>query len=104
MYCEDMDLCRRLAEGGWSNVYVPSAVVSHVGGHATEGQSRAMLKAHHRSLFIYLSEHYSGPRSAPLRALLATGLALRYLVAARVRSVGAGAAPTRSAELLEDST
>ena len=104
MYCEDMDLCRRLAEGGWSNVYVPSAVVSHVGGHATEGQSRVMLKAHHRSLFIYLSEHYTGPRSAPLRGLLATGLALRYLVAARVRSVGAGAAPTRSAELLEDST
>ena len=103
MYCEDMDLCRRLAEGGWQNVYAPSAVVTHVGGHATEGQSRVMLKAHHHSLFTYLSEHYRGTRFAPLRAALALGLALRYLVASRVRSMGAGAAPTRSAELLEES-
>ena len=103
MYCEDMDLCRRLAEAGWQNVYVPAAVVTHVGGHATDGRSRVMLRAHHRSLFIYLSEHYPGPRAAPLRAALAVGLALRYLVASRVRSMGAGAAPTRSAQLLEDS-
>ena len=102
MYCEDMDLCRRLAESGWQNVYLPSAVVIHVGGHATAGQSTAMLREHHRSLYVYLSEHYSGPRWAPLRLLLAAGLSLRYLVASRIRSVGEGAAPTRSADLLEE--
>jgi len=103
MYCEDMDLCRRLAEAGWQNVYVPAAVITHVGGHATAGQPRAMLREHHRALYTYLSEHYAGRRWAPLRALLALGLGLRYLVATRVRSVGEGAAPTRSADLLERS-
>ncbi len=101
MYCEDMDLCRRLAEAGWQNVYVPAAVITHVGGHATAGRPRAMLREHHRALYTYLSEHYAGVRWAPLRALLALGLGLRYLVATRVRSVGEGAAPTRSADLLE---
>ena len=44
------------------------------------------------------------PRWAPVRLLLGAGLLLRYLLAARVRSVGEGAAPTRSADLLEDRT
>ena len=101
MYCEDMDLCRRLGEAGWSSVYVPSAVITHTGGHATERVASAMLAEHHRALYRYLSRQYAGPRLAPVRALLAVGLWARYLLATRVRSVGDGAAPTRSADLLE---
>jgi N-acetylglucosaminyl-diphospho-decaprenol L-rhamnosyltransferase len=101
MYCEDMDLCRRLAEAGWQNVYVPTAVITHVGGSSTRAVSRAMLREHHRALYTYLSEHYRGARWAPLRALLAVGLTVRWLLAARVRTFGEGAAPTRSADLLE---
>ena len=101
MYCEDMDLCRRLAGAGWTSVYVPSAVVTHVGGHATERQPARMLREHHRSLYRYLSRQYAGPRWAPLRVLLAVGLAGRYLVALRVRAVAEGAEPTRSAQLLD---
>jgi N-acetylglucosaminyl-diphospho-decaprenol L-rhamnosyltransferase len=101
MYCEDMDLCRRLADAGWQNVYVPDAVVTHTGGHATRREPAAMLAAHHRSLYRFLSRQYAGPRYAPLRAVLALGLAVRYLVSTRVRSLGEGAEPTRSAALLE---
>jgi len=100
MYCEDMDLCRRLAEAGWSNVYVPSSVVTHSGGHATGRQADAMLREHHRSLYRYLARQYSGPALTPLRAVLAVGLTVRYLLARRVRSLGEGAAPTRSADAL----
>ena len=101
MYCEDMDLCRRLAGAGWSSVYVPSAVVTHQGGQATSRAPGAMLREHHRSLYRYLSRQYSAPVYAPLRLALAAGLLLRYLVAARVRSMGEGAAPTRSAAVLD---
>jgi N-acetylglucosaminyl-diphospho-decaprenol L-rhamnosyltransferase len=101
MYCEDMDLCRRLAEAGWENVYVPSAVVAHAGGQSTQRVAKAMLAEHHRSLYRYLSRRYPGLLRAPLRALLALGLAVRYVVASRVPSMGEGAAPTRSADLLE---
>ncbi len=101
MYCEDMDLCRRLGEAGWLNVYVPSAVVTHLGGHATSRRAGRMLAEHHRSLYRYLSRQYEGFAYAPLRLLLGVGLLLRYLLAARVSAVGAGAAPTRSADLLD---
>ena len=37
-----------------------------------------------------------------MRPLLGVGLLLRYLLAARVRAVGEGAAPTRSADVLDD--
>ena len=103
MYCEDMDLCRRLVEAGWSSVYVPSAVITHEGGHTTRRFAGPMLREHHRSLYRYLSRQYSGPALAPVRAVLGVGLVLRYLVASRVRSMGEGAAPTRSAAVLEDS-
>ena len=103
MYCEDMDLCRRLGEAGWQNVYAPSAVVTHSGGHATRRAPRAMLLEHHRSLYRYLSRQYAGPAHAPLRLALRVGLRLRALLALRVRALGEGAAPTRSADLLEDS-
>ena len=104
MYCEDMDLCRRLGEAGWSSVYVPSAVITHQGGHATSRSAGPMLREHHRALYRYLSRQYDGPALAPVRALLGVGLLLRYLLAARVRSVGEGAAPTRSADLLEEAS
>ena len=100
MYCEDMDLCRRLADAGWANVYVPSAVVTHLGGHATSRAAGPMLREHHRALYRYLSRQYAGPAWAPVRVALGLGLLLRYLLAARVRAVGEGAAPTRSADVL----
>ncbi len=102
MYCEDMDLCRRLGEAGWQNVYVPDAVITHEGGQATSRVAGPMLREHHRALHRYLSRQYAGPAWAPVRAALGVGLLLRYLLASRVRAVGEGAAPTRSADLLDD--
>jgi N-acetylglucosaminyl-diphospho-decaprenol L-rhamnosyltransferase len=104
MYCEDMDLCRRLAEAGWSSVYVPGAVVTHTGGHATRRAPRAMVLEHHRSLYRYLSRQYAGPAYAPVRLLLRLGLALRAALALRLPAIGEGAAPTRSADLLSSSS
>jgi N-acetylglucosaminyl-diphospho-decaprenol L-rhamnosyltransferase len=101
MYCEDMDLCHRLALAGWQNVYVPSAVITHRGAQATSRAARTMAAEHHRSLYRYLSRQYDSAGQAPLRAVLRLGLWLRYLVSTRVRSVREGAAPTRSADLLE---
>lgn len=100
MYFEDLDLCRRLAEAGWLNVHVPSAVVTHFGGHATSRAPARMLAAHHRSAYQYLSRQYAGAAHAPLRAVLAVGLFARYLLARSLRRVREGARPTRSAAVL----
>jgi len=103
MYFEDLDLCRRLAAAGWASVHVPAAVVTHTGGHATQrdpATAADMLRAHHASAYRYLATQYAGPARAPLRLLLRAGLAARAALGRQVPRVGAGARPTRSAELL----
>jgi N-acetylglucosaminyl-diphospho-decaprenol L-rhamnosyltransferase len=60
-----------------------------------------MLHHHHRSAYLYLSRRYAGLPFAPLRALIAAGLAARFLGALIVHRIGQGAAPARSADLLD---
>jgi N-acetylglucosaminyl-diphospho-decaprenol L-rhamnosyltransferase len=100
MFMEDVDLNRRMGLAGWQVVYVPSAVVEHLGGHSTARASRRMVYAHHRSMFRYLSRQYPGAAYAPLRVALGVGLGVRLLLALLFADSSAGARATRSAELL----
>ncbi len=102
MYFEDLDLGRRLARAGWLNVYVPTSVVEHAGGHSTSRESAAMLRAHHRSAYRYLASEYDGLRWAPVRWLLGFGLAARYLLSRLSTRVGEGARPTRRGSVLDE--
>ncbi|MGQ0773245.1 MAG: glycosyltransferase family 2 protein [Pseudonocardiales bacterium] len=77
MYFEDVDLGDRLGRAGWLNVYVPTAEVTHLGGHATSQVGDQMLAEHHRSTYRYLADRHPGPLHAPLRLALRTGLAAR---------------------------
>ena len=77
MYFEDVDLGDRLGRAGWLNVYVPSAEVTHLGGHATSRVSEQMLAEHHRSTYRYLADRHPGALHAPLRLALRAGLAGR---------------------------
>jgi len=101
MYFEDVDLCDRLARAGWSCVYVPSAVVEHTGGHATRRSPVIMQRAHHASAYRYLADRHSGLRWLPVRAVLRVGLFARYLLSRISERAAEGAAPTRSADLLD---
>ncbi|WP_237703092.1 MULTISPECIES: glycosyltransferase family 2 protein [Protofrankia] len=100
MFMEDVDLGRRLGLLGWQRVYVPTAVVEHLGGHSTRRSSRRMVVAHHRSMFRYLSRQYPDARHLPLRILLGLGLGLRLLLAVAFADNSAGARATRSADAL----
>jgi N-acetylglucosaminyl-diphospho-decaprenol L-rhamnosyltransferase len=97
MYFEDLDLGDRLRAAGWHNVYVPSAVVCHTGGHATSRDPARMAAEHHRSAWRYLSRRYAGWRWLPLRLALRAGLGVRSALASRVPRVAAGAAAQRRA-------
>lgn len=100
MFMEDVDLGRRIGQADWQSVYVPSAVVEHLGGHSTKRSSRRMVVAHHRSMIRYLSRQYPGPGLAPLRLLLTVGLGARLLLVLAFAKDSAGAKATRSADLL----
>lgn len=102
MYFEDTDLGARLARAGWSSVYAPGAVVTHLGGHSTRRAPVAMAREHHASAYRYLARSYDRPWQAPLRLALRLGLGARYLASRASATVSAGARPTRSASALDD--
>jgi len=93
MYFEDVDLARRLGQRGWLHVYVPTAVITHEGGHATKRQAHRMQRVHHTSALRYLSADFPRRRQAPLRAALRAGLGARMLVSYVSSRVDAGAQP-----------
>jgi N-acetylglucosaminyl-diphospho-decaprenol L-rhamnosyltransferase len=95
MYFEDLDLGERLGAAGWLNIYVPSAIVCHTGGHATSRDPARMAAEHHRSAWRYLSRRYAGWRWLPVRLALRIGLGLRSALATRVPRVAAGSAAQR---------
>lgn len=77
MFFEDVDLGDRLARAGRESVYVPTAEVTHLGGHSWRSAPESMITAHHDSALRYLSSRYHRWYHAPLRAALAIGLSLR---------------------------
>lgn len=85
MYFEDVDLGYRISKSGSRNVYLPSATVTHTGGHSTAGESARMLRAHHDSAYRFLAKKYSAPYLAPLRGALRLGLSVRARIIAGPR-------------------
>jgi N-acetylglucosaminyl-diphospho-decaprenol L-rhamnosyltransferase len=83
MYFEDVDLGDRLGRAGWLNVYVPSAEVTHLGGHATSRVPEQMLAVHHDSTYRYLADRHTSLLDAPLRLVLRAGLATRLRLVRR---------------------
>jgi N-acetylglucosaminyl-diphospho-decaprenol L-rhamnosyltransferase len=86
MYFEDVDLGKRIGERGALNLYVPTAVITHVGGQSTRRNSRRMIIVHHRSAYLYLQKKYEGWYLWPLRVALRIALAAR----ARISSLRRG--------------
>lgn len=55
MYCEDIDLCRRIGMAGYRTLFYPEVTVVHA--HKKESfKSRAMLKAHIKSAVRYFGK------------------------------------------------
>lgn len=83
MYFEDVDLGDRIGKAGWQNVYVPSATVTHIGGHSTSKASAKMLAAHHASAYQYLADRHQGPEWKPVLAAIKAGLKIRLKLETR---------------------
>lgn len=81
MYFEDVDLGYRLGKLGFTNLFVPAAEVTHIGGVSTAAHSKAMLRVHHDSAYRFLTKKYPGPLLAPLRWALRLALSARVALA-----------------------
>jgi N-acetylglucosaminyl-diphospho-decaprenol L-rhamnosyltransferase len=77
MYFEDVDLGRRVALAGYVNLFVPDAVVVHIGGASTEKVADVMVRAHHASAYRYIAKTHPGAAWAPIRLAVRVGLRVR---------------------------
>ncbi len=77
MYFEDVDLGRRMYLKGWRNLFVPQAIVVHIGGASTERVAGVMVRAHHRSAYQYIAKTHPTLVWKPFLVLLRLGLAVR---------------------------
>ncbi|MGO1315640.1 MAG: glycosyltransferase family 2 protein [Cellulomonadaceae bacterium] len=83
MFFEDLDLGERLGLAGWTNVYVPTATVTHAQGVSWKKAPAAMISAHHASARQYLNRRYAKPIQAPVRWAVDLGLWARERIELR---------------------
>jgi len=77
------DLGLRLGRAGYASVYLPTAVVTHLGGHSWRARPERMIGVHHASASRYLSRRYDRWYQAPVRSLLRVGLSARHQLEVR---------------------
>ncbi len=77
MYGEDLDLCWRIHQQGYSVWYEPSARVVHRKGQSSRQEALPMLVAFHRSMWRFYRIHYLRGPNALWSPLVALGILLR---------------------------
>jgi GT2 family glycosyltransferase len=73
LYCEDTDICKRLADAGWATRFEPAAVAWHEEG--SSAPRSALLAVHARSRVHYARKHLRPVRAALDAAAVALGAA-----------------------------
>jgi GT2 family glycosyltransferase len=74
MYCEEIDLCRRIRSAGWQVFCVPEAVIVHLVGQSTGQFREEMFVALWRSRFLMYDKHESAAFRWVARRLVRLGL------------------------------
>jgi N-acetylglucosaminyl-diphospho-decaprenol L-rhamnosyltransferase len=74
MYCEEIDLCRRIKTAGWGIYCVPQAEIVHLVAQSTRQFRDRMFVALWRSRFLMFDKHESGAWRWAARRLVKLGL------------------------------
>jgi len=93
MYCEEIDLCRRIKKAGWQIYCVPAAEIVHLVGQSTRQFRDKMFVALWRSRFLMFEAHESPAFRWWARRLVRLGLwaeARRARAAHRRGEISAG--------------
>jgi hypothetical protein len=81
VYSDEVDFARRLRDGGWRSVYVPSAVAVHHEQLSTAAVPERRIVEMARNRDLYMRKHHSAAAALAVRVLTAWPYALRALAA-----------------------
>ncbi len=74
MYCEEIDLCRRIRSAGWDIYCLPQAEIVHLVGQSTRQFRDRMFVALWQSRFLMFAKHETATFRRAARRLVALGL------------------------------
>jgi N-acetylglucosaminyl-diphospho-decaprenol L-rhamnosyltransferase len=77
MYCEDMDLCKRIRGAGHRLHYLPNPSAVHHWGKSTAQQPATMLREAYRSWMYYFQKHFPGWQAGVARWITLGELSVR---------------------------
>ena len=83
MYVEDVDICTRLREAGWSVLFSPELEVVHETGVSARNRSRRLAFEHSRSIYRYFAKHRAHGPAVLLKPLVRLAVWLRALLVSR---------------------
>lgn len=98
MYAEEVDWCYRARAAGWDVRYLPTAVITHLGGRSTEQVPDRMLACRFASTFRFMRLHYGPGTALKARALLAAAAVQNALMATARQLAGKDDAATARGE------
>lgn len=80
LYCEDLDLCKRLRDAGYRLRYVPEPSAIHHWGASTVQTPAAVLREAYRSRVYYFEKHFPGWGGTVARWMTVGELGIRRAV------------------------
>jgi GT2 family glycosyltransferase len=81
MYSEEVDLCHRLRQAGWTLHWVPDAVVIHYSGQSTKQAAVEMFLQLYRGKLLYFRKHHGRLAGGLYKVILFVVSLLRLLLA-----------------------
>jgi GT2 family glycosyltransferase len=88
MYSEDLDLCRKAADAGFINYYIPQARIIHLAGKSSV-RRRAVVMTW-RSILLYLAKHRGAGYQLAFRAVMACSAVARIVMLLAAVAVSRG--------------
>jgi GT2 family glycosyltransferase len=96
MYMEDLDLCYRFNEAGWTTWYEPSVTVTHVkAGTSGPIRSARLNHAFHYGMYRFYRKHYAPERSAITNGAVYLGIAAKFAASMVVSTLRRRVGPNR---------
>jgi N-acetylglucosaminyl-diphospho-decaprenol L-rhamnosyltransferase len=80
MFSEEVDLCYRLRQAGWTVEFTPQAEFVHVGGASTRPEWGRLYREQLRSHLRFFAKHHGPARAEQARLLLLRALRVRALL------------------------
>lgn len=80
MYCEDFDLCYRIQQAGYKNIYYPETTLIHYKGESTKKATISHVRIFNDALSTFVRKHYSKTNARLFIMLINIGIVLRAIL------------------------